>query len=201
MTVRHGILIITALIVIPAVFFALQRTSAVPQPVVSQTTPIPEPSGRDIPSTTSLCPLSSLTATLATEPAAGNVYGTFTLKNSGTETCKIPNNLIAVQYDTKQVTNIRITHSSLSEVPEFSLQPGKAIYASLHYPNGPQCSGSTEQLPVTYIYSLTPELQVIFTDGKNNRQFQIPVCQSVEVSTVAISGMKTNLDSLPNAGQ
>jgi hypothetical protein len=134
-----------------------------------------------------ICQPEDLQATLTLSPAAGNVFGTFTLKNISAQACQIQSDkFINADYDMKLYPNIVIQQKGQPQNGTINLLPDQTLSSQLHYPNGPQCSSGTAQAKVSFDYELAAEQKIVFTSQKGKEQI-IPVCRTVsEVTTVEI---------------
>lgn len=130
-------------------------------------------------STISYCAPNNLEATLTTSGAAGNIYGTATIKNTSNSSCQIiGNDFLDVSYDSS-IKNLTVTHTGTPTNQTFTIQPGKAVYSQVHYPNGPQCQGPTVQDQVTFSYKISPSGSVTFKNTENGQTTQVVQgCQS-----------------------
>jgi hypothetical protein len=143
------------------------------------------------------CATNDLKASVGFEGAAGNIFGTFTITNISNKKCQINGrNYITPNYDQNGNFNVSITNSGLPSVSAYELLPDQSVYASIHLPNGPQCSSSIKYVPVTYSYSIADSSSVAFSDSNNNKNFSISACQAnKDITQVTI----TNLSDLtPN---
>jgi hypothetical protein len=160
-----------------------------PQPTVAitPTTPVkptaivtPSPFVPDV----AYCTLQDLQTSLALEPAAGNIFGTITIRNVSTNTCQIVgSNTLSLQYDTQTIKNISVTHKGDVASTLFSLTPNQTLYSKLHYPNGPQCSGPTHTAKVTFMYAVSPTENVDIVNQNGTIEQNIQVCQSESEQT------------------
>lgn len=162
--------------------------TSIPTPTPTPVTVTPNPTV-----TISYCLPANLQATIDLSPGAGNVYGTFTLKNVSSNTCKISGGeFIGVNYDTTKVKNITVTDIGQTQSQPFILNPNQTIYSQVHYPNGPQCQSGVNQTPVTFTYKISPTSTVVFTSAQNNIPQVVQTCKSdSEMTEVQIWNMST----------
>lgn len=140
--------------------------------------------------TISYCSSSNLQAFLNLSPAAGNIYGTFTLKNISNQSCSISGgNFIEVSYP-NSIKNISVTHVGQTQSQPFTLSPNQTLYSQVHHPNGPQCQGPTQQVNVSFSYKISPTNSITFnTEG--NTPAIVQDCQGPEVTQIQIWQMST----------
>jgi len=154
----------------------MNPTTAVLSPMTTQTQ-----------NTTSYCSPQDLQANLSLSPGAGNVYGTFTLKNISQANCQVlGNNFIAANYNTTTVKNITIMHEGITQSAPFQLSPNQTIYSQVHYPNGPQCQGSTVATPVTFTYKISPADTVTFANQTGNKAQNVMTCATSDITAIEI---------------
>jgi|SRR6185312_13615223 len=140
------------------------------------------------------CTSQDLQAIVNLSPGAGNVYGTFTLKNISHHTCQIlGNEFILATYDTSVVKNITITHVGNVQQQPFTFSPGRTLYSQVHYPNGPQCqSVGLHATPVTFTYKISPTSIVTFSSGSQNIPQVVQTCMSpTDMTTIQIWNMSS----------
>jgi hypothetical protein len=102
------------------------------------------------------CRTTDIQGQLSLEPAAGNIYGTITITNTSTRTCKIiANNNITATYNTNKVKNIVIDYKTKPTLDTYYLLPQNTLYSQIHYPNGPQCSTPIQSTPVIFSYKIS----------------------------------------------
>lgn len=124
---------------------------------------------------------------LTLDHAAGNVYGTFTLKNISNKTCQIlGNKFIEPQYVS---TNTKVVHEGKTQPQAFVLSPNQTLYSQVHYPNGPQCSSETVQLPVTFSYMISPTENIVFKDQMGKAEQLMQACKSQDITEIQIWNM------------
>lgn len=122
------------------------------------------------------CTADVIDARITLEPAAGNVYGTLTLKNTGTKNCTIDGNKFI--QPTSAAKNITITKEGTPGPAYITLQPDETIYSQVHYPNGPQCTSPTETKAITFAYRISPSQTVTFSDNQSNYDQSLTACSS-----------------------
>jgi hypothetical protein len=166
-------------------------TTAIP---VSSPTATSAPSVSPTSSMTTLCQASQLTGTLTLSPGAGNVYGTITLTNTSQKACAIPGDQFdKLLYDKTTVKNLAVVYQGMTSTSPFILSPHDAVYATIHYPNGPQCSSQTVPINVSMTYTISPGNSINITSSPNTIPFTIQTCQSEsELTTVEVSSFSTN---------
>lgn len=192
-------IILVLIVIIAALFVGMFVYSSLLKPTPAQdTTSHVSP----IKSTPTLVPTSSqgycdpkdLQALVILSPGAGNVYGTFTLKNMSQQSCEIlGGTFITPEYDNNTVKNITITHMGQTEKKPFILTPGTTIYSQVHYPNGPQCQSigiNTTQIKFTY--KVSPTAIIEFKDPDGNMQQSIQTCKAAkDITEIQIWNMST----------
>jgi hypothetical protein len=158
------------------------------QPTVQPTVQLsPAPSGDQVQN----CTKTDVSATAAFDAAAGNVYGTFTIKNTSAHSCEVPlNNYLVLNYD-KSVKNLEIKYpvaGAGAMAKQYVLKQGQSLKAQVHYPNGPQCQGPVKQTAITYTFMTSPQDSVIFSDEIGKTEMQINICESPsDITTVDVS--------------
>jgi hypothetical protein len=146
---------------------------------------IPSPSATPQPE---FCKPSDLHATLTTEGAAGNIYGTLMIKNISKTPCPIQGKQFVEA--TFQAKNLTVEHVGTPSAEVLTLQPNQTVYSQLHYPNGPQCSGPTTQVSISYSYPIAPNAKVVFQDTTGKTIQTIPVCQTAtEMTNLQVWGL------------
>jgi hypothetical protein len=128
------------------------------------------------------CSQKDLQTTVVTDPGAGNINGMFEIKNISGANCQIVgNNTIMASYNEHVIKNIAVTHTGKPEMESFELAPNQSVYARLHYPNGPQCSGPTQTANVAFSYAISP------TDTISFKEESVRVCSSdSEMTTITL---------------
>ncbi|MGI8420521.1 MAG: DUF4232 domain-containing protein [Candidatus Levyibacteriota bacterium] len=154
------------------------RSTAIPTP-----TKQPTPTITPLPTVTldSYCTSANVTGTISLDGAAGNIFGTLTLKNISTKACAInANNFIQA---TSTAKNITITQEGKIGLKYINLQPNQTIYSQVHYPNGPQCNGTTKAQTITFAYQISPSQTVTFEDKNNNLDQALTACAADDEKT------------------
>jgi hypothetical protein len=130
------------------------------------------------------CTSDELEALIALSPAAGNVYGTLTLKNVSSAECEVlGGKFVTADYDSS-IKNIAVTHIGQTQEKPFILSPGQTIYSQVHYPNGPQCqSVGLNQTRVTFSYQVSPTDAVSFKNSQGGTQQIVQSCLSPDDMT------------------
>lgn len=127
------------------------------------------------------CTPSDLDATLTSEGAAGNIFGTLSIKNISGKGCQITgNNYILPIFE---VQNLVVKNQATKGPETFILSPNQIVYSQIHYPNGPQCSGEITQADITYSYKISPNDNIVFKGADNNAKQSIGVCKSASELT------------------
>ncbi len=160
--------------------FMLNGGSLNPQPSPAYLeTVIPNPSP-EVP-TILFCQKQLLQAKLSLDPGAGNIYGTLTLKNTDAVPCRI----LAKEFikPTFSAKNITVSNQGTPSSDDIILQPSQTVYSQIHYPNGPQCSGQPNSVPVTFTYQVSTSSAVVFTDDSKKAQQLVPSCSSSQEET------------------
>lgn len=136
---------------------------------------------------TTFCSPTVLQPQIETEPAAGNIWGVATIANNGSVPCQIiGNNFLDANVD-PSINNITLSTQGSAGSEILTLAPGQTVYSQIHYPNGPQCSGTPNQTNITFTYKISTKDLITFhaLDGKTT--FSIPSCQSSkEVTDIQI---------------
>lgn len=148
------------------------------------------------PSSGVYCSPEDIQAVLTLSPGAGNVYGTFTIKNFTKVSCLIQGGqFITPDYDSQSVKNISVSYIGHTQPVPFVLPPGQSLYSQVHYPNGPQCQSiGFNQTPVSFSYKISSTDTVLFKTGEGKTQLVIQTCKT----NSAITEIKIwNLSSQP----
>ncbi len=140
----------------------------------------------------SYCSPEQLQARLMISPAAGNIYGTFTIQNISLTSCDINGNkLIDVHYP-QSVQNISVVPYGSPSLQTVSLSPNQTLYAQLHYPNGPQCSTSTLTTPLTFSYAISPSAAITFANNNGEKSYNANTCKlPTETTTIQVGYLST----------
>lgn len=127
------------------------------------------------------CKPAALHATLITQGAAGNIYGTLAIKNTSAFACQIQGNqFIQAAY---QVSNITVGHQGTPSAALLMIQPNQSVYSQIHYPNGPQCNGPTKDTSISFSYPISPNAKVTFQNQNGQTIQSIPVCSATSEIT------------------
>ena len=134
--------------------------------------------------TTPGCSKDQLTGILTSQGAAGSIYVDVKITNISTVACNVNlGNSIVAQISANNITTKYQTPAAGSE--EFNLAPNASLYSRLHFPNGPQCSGSVNPQSVSFVYD--PKgiaLQLKTSDNKN--YLIVQACQGNENTQIDI---------------
>ena len=145
-------------------------------PTSEQTSPSPtsEPTTSE-----NFCNKTDLQALVSFEGAAGNIYGTLTIKNISSTACNIiGNNKIETITAPK---NISFTYEGIATTM-FTLKPNQTVYGQVHFPNGPQCSGDIITSPISFSYAISNSETITFTTtGPGNAM--ITTCTAADEPT------------------
>ena len=184
---RFALIFIALVILIGGGIYYYNQKHIVDAP--SRSTAIPSPSKQPKPTVTTKPPISinlyctadDIDGRISLEPAAGNVYGTLTLKNISSKACAINGNKFI--QPTSTAKNITITKEGNPGSDYITLQPDQTVYSQVHYPNGPQCNGNTETKSVTFAYQISSSQTVTFADTQSNFDQTLTVCSSEDEKT------------------
>src|SRR6185437_16959976 len=100
------------------------------------------------------CLPSDLQAEVTTDAAAGNIYGSLTIKNISNKVCQINGDHFI--QPTYTASNISVTQQGQSGNSTLLLSSGQTVYSRVHYPNGPQCNGTTVTGTIAFHYKISP---------------------------------------------
>lgn len=161
--------------------------SATPLPsLVPDTSSLPQASGTlssspTPPTDSTSCAPTNIEPVITLDAGAGNIYGTLSLKNTSSKNCSISGNeFIIPQYEAK---NITVSEQGAVGAKTISLAPQQTVYSQVHFPNGPQCSGRTEQGQITFTYPITLSQSVVFKDESGEVAQPIQLCSTVLENT------------------
>ena len=173
------ILIVIILFAVMGYYFILSY-SAHNNTNTKSPTIIPSPTQTQL----TLCKKNQLAATISSEGAAGNIYATLTLTNTGKTTCIILlDNTITAMFTAK---NIAIHYIENVSNDDFSLAPSAKVYSQVHYPNGPQCQSGIKQQPINFLYQ-TDQTAVMFEQNPQMGKVLVQACVSeAEKTTIDI---------------
>ena len=158
-------------------------TTYIPPTHIKTQTPTLAPTS---PQTTS-CQQNQVKATISTQGAAGNIYGTLEMTNTGKSACEIElGNTVIATFDNKSLIpqNIAVHNVHTVPVESYLLVPGAKVYSQVHYPNGPQCQSGIKQI---YVSFLVDQTGIIFQPDAHTENLVIQACKSdTEKTTVDI---------------
>lgn len=179
---KKGMLVVVIIIVVIVLMSFRSLYTQKPTKVI-----LPKPTSP----VSSSCTPQNVQASLELHPGAGNVYGTFTLKNISNRACQIlGGKFIEAKYDTNSVKNIKITHLGQNQSQPFTLSPNQTLYSQVHYPNGPQCSTRTQPVNVTFTYKISPTEDINFKNQNGETQQAVQTCQlPTEITEIQIWNM------------
>lgn len=163
-----------------------------PTPVVSSA-PSSAAASTPTPKATTVCNPANLKGTVQLSPGAGNVFGTITLTNTSTTSCEIPGNHFAqLAYDKTTAKNIVIVYQGITSTSPFVLSPNESVYATLHYPNGPQCQSGVNPVNVSLAYSISPGNAITIANTGGDIPLVINACISPsEMTQVQVGSFST----------
>ena len=128
------------------------------------------------------CQPNQLSGDIATQAAAGNIYATLTLTNTGKTACEIVlGNTVTAKFDAKNIS-IHIEQPSSSK--NFMLAPGAKVYSQIHYPNGPQCQSGISQKPITFLYTNAQTSLMFTSTTPQTEKLVVQACLSQLEKTV-----------------
>jgi hypothetical protein len=136
------------------------------------------------PTTTALCQTNQLTGSISSQGAAGNIYATLVLTNTGKTACEITlGNTVTAIFSADNI----VLHQEQTVPPEnFKLTPGSKVYSQVHYPNGPQCQNGVTPKLVTFAYD-NNGITITFVPDAQTGKLTIQACSSqTEKTTVDI---------------
>ncbi|HAU07931.1 MAG: hypothetical protein UW46_C0001G0087 [Candidatus Yanofskybacteria bacterium GW2011_GWF1_44_227] len=126
------------------------------------------------------------------EGAAGNIFGTFIIKNNSENTCQIDGKtFVEANFDKDLYTNINLINDGLAGTSIYVLKPQESVYAAIHIPNGPQCSSKIRSVPTTFSYAISPDNSIIFNiNNQAKKEFLITACGAAgEFTDVSITNL------------
>ena len=191
------ILILLAIVSLSTVLYFFISHFSAPTAVVEQTptvsiSPMQTQTPTQIPaeSTSTFCTFNQLSGMLSSEGAAGNIYISLTLMNTGKTSCEIIlGNTVSAEFAANNI----VRHNEQT-VPSqnFILEPGAKVYSQIHYPNGPQCQSGITPKPISIIYK-NGEIVVPFASDPQTGRLMIQACISqAEKTTVDIWPLSKN---------
>jgi len=130
------------------------------------------------------CLSSDLQAEVTTDAAAGNIYGSLTIKNISNTPCQIDGNNFIQPIFT--ATNITVTQQGQPGQALLTLVPGEMVYSRFHYPNGPQCNGTTRTGAISFQYPISPTDTIGFKNQSGNINQPITLCMSSQPTEVQV---------------
>jgi len=125
------------------------------------------------------CKQNQLTTKVTSQGAAGNIYDTLTITNTGIPCEVILGNSITVAAG---ATNIVFHNQETITSENYLLATGAKVYSQLHYPNGPQCQSGISQQQITVLYK-TGNITVPFTPDSETGKLRIQACSSPQEKT------------------
>ena len=160
-------------ITVAGYYFIAQFSSA-------PTTTPQSPTITSSPTQTTFCSKDQLTATIAAQGAAGNIYATLTMTNTGKTTCTIIlGNTVTALFAAQ---NITVHYLEDSTPNRLLLAPSASVYSQVHYPNGPQCQSGIKEQPVTFLYKADQET-VAFVPNAQTGKVALQACSSPQEKT------------------
>ena len=127
------------------------------------------------------CNPSDLEANMSTEGAAGNIFGTLTIKNISKNNCQIiGSNFIQPSLN---AVNLTVKDEAQTGPETFTLTPNQTVFSQIHYPNGPQCSSQVIQTNISYIYKISASETINFKNQNGSTNLTIGICQSPNENT------------------
>lgn len=130
---------------------------------------------------TSFCQKGQLAADIMSQGAAGNIYATLTLTNTGKSSCEIVlGNTISANFN---ADNIVTNYKQNLLKQDIMLAPSAKVYSQVHYPNGPQCQSPIMEKPITFIYK-TDQTVIPFQPTTPGGQTLVQACSSPSEKTV-----------------
>jgi hypothetical protein len=145
------------------------------------------------------CAADDVSATVAFDAGAGNIFGALSIKNTSAKTCTIAgNNFPQLNYDQTAVKNLNVINQGLPSVKQYGIAPGTAVYSRIHFPNGPQCGGAINTVNATLTYEIATGTVLTFENvppqgGTAQPSFGINACAGTDITSVEI----TNLSDQP----
>ncbi len=133
-------------------------------------------------SSTTLCQMNHVSASITPQGAAGNIYATLELTNTGKVPCAVVlGNTITAMFQAKNIVT-RYEQSVPSE--RFILAHGAKVYSQIHYPNGPQCQNGISEKQIAFFYH-TNHTSIMFQSEEPQRgKLTIQACLSNSEKTI-----------------
>ena len=127
------------------------------------------------------CQSNQLSGDIAAQGAAGNIYATLKLTNTGKTSCEVTlSNSITALFSARNI----ITHYEQNpEEKNIMLSPGATVYSQVHYPNGPQCQSTIVQQPIAFFYK-TPQTDFAFKPTGPTAKLIVQACSSEAEKTI-----------------
>lgn len=141
-------------------------------------------------SQTPQCQKNQLTTNISAQGAAGNIYATLELTNTGTTSCAVMlgNTLTAIFT----ANNMAIKYAQAVPTETFVLTPSAKVYSQIHYPNGPQCQSGIKEQPITVLYQAN-QVTIPFNPNAPNDKLVVQACLSQsEQTTIDIWPLSKN---------
>jgi hypothetical protein len=141
------------------------------------------------------CVAGDVSATVAFDAGAGNIYGALSIKNTSAKTCTIAgNNFPQLNYDQTAVKNLNVINQGLPSVKQYAIAPEAAVYARIHFPNGPQCGEAISTVNATLTYEIAPGTVLTFENvppqgGTAQPSFGINACAGTDITSVEITNL------------
>lgn len=148
------------------------------------------PSPKGASKNSAFCDPTQLKSLIELEGAAGNIYGILSVQNISTKKCDIVgSNFVNVVSSARNLTT---KHVGKSGQATYSLTPSQTVYSQVHFPNGPQCNGNTEQSTLTVTYNISPTNSVTFQDLTGKSAQTITVCaKDTDITKVDLWSLST----------
>jgi Domain of unknown function (DUF4232) len=128
------------------------------------------------------CTQNELRATIMAQGAAGNIYGTLEMANTGKAACSVElGNTVSAMTDAK---NITIHYQQTAPSQTFILAPGSKVYSQVHYPNGPQCQSGIAPKPISFLYKTLQTAITFQSTTPHEGTLMIQACTSLAEKTV-----------------
>lgn len=136
------------------------------------------------------CKPADLQASVATEGAAGSIYGKLTIKNISTTNCLVIGN--AFVQATSSASNISITSQGQAGPATILLTPNQSVYSQVRYQNGPQCSNGTQSSTITFSYKISGVDSITFKDANGKTQLTATTCKAAnELTRIEVWSLAT----------
>ena len=131
------------------------------------------------------CTSSDLESTIVLDAAAGNIFGTISIKNISQNNCKIEgDNFIKPTFTAKSIT---VSTQGSAGPQSIILTPNQTVYSQVHFPNGPQCQSGISQINISFSYQVSSTDSVIFKNQNGSTQQAMVVCSlSTDLTDVQV---------------